>query len=397
MNISNRIKSVPPSTIMELLTFAAKAKKNGKKVYHLNIGQPDIKTPDGFLNAVRNFKGEVLEYSLSEGLPELIETIKNYYEEYNIHFNNDEILITNGGSEALLFTMLSICDEGDNILVPEPFYSNYYNFAKSVGVSINPITTLAENGFHLPSKYEIASKINSKTKAILFSNPGNPTGVVYTKDEIEMICDIAIENNLWIIADEVYREFVYEGEYTSLGNIERVKDRVIIVDSVSKRYSACGARIGCVASKNKDYMASMLKLCQARLSVPTLEQVGAIELYNTDNSYLKEVNEEYKSRRDVLYNELMKVPGVICEKPTGAFYIVAKLPVENADHFTKWLLSDFDINGETVMPCPAEGFYMTPGLGVNEIRLAYILNSDDLSKAARLLKEGLEAYLKLNK
>ena len=397
MNISNRITSVPPSTIMELLTFAANAKKEGKKVYHLNIGQPDIITPEGFLNAVKNFDGKVLEYALSEGLPELIEAIKKYYEDYNIKYNNDEILITNGGSEALLFTMLSICDEGDNILVPEPFYSNYYNFAQSVGVSINPITTLAENGFHLPNKEEIASKIDSKTKAILFSNPGNPTGVVYTKEEIEMVCDLAIENNLWIIADEVYREFVYEGEYTSLGNIERVQDRVIIVDSVSKRYSACGARIGCVVSKNKDYIASMLKLCQARLSVPTLEQIGAIELYKTNSSYLKDVNDEYKARRDVLYNELMKVPGVICKKPTGAFYIVAKLPVQNADHFTKWLLSDFHIDGETVMPCPAEGFYMTPGLGVDEIRLAYVLNSEDLAKAAHLLKEGLEAYLKLNK
>lgn len=397
MNLSKRIKSVPTSTIMELLTLSAKAKKSGKKVYHLNIGQPDIKTPKGFYKAIREFKGEILEYSLSEGLPELIESIKKYYEDYNIQFDNDEIIITNGGSEALLFTMLTICDDGDNILVPEPFYSNYYNFSKSVGVNINPITTLAENGFHLPNKEEIVSKIDNKTKAILFSNPGNPTGVVYTKEEINMLADIAIEHNLWIIADEVYREFIYEGEYTSLGNIEKVKDRVIIVDSVSKRYSACGARIGCVASKSKDYINAILKLCQARLSVPTLEQLGAIELYNTDNSYLKDVNEEYRKRRDVLYDELIKVPGVICEKPTGAFYIVAKLPVENADHFTKWLLSDFDIDGETVMPCPAEGFYMTPGLGVDEIRLAYVLNSDDLSKAARLLKEGLETYLKLNK
>lgn len=397
MNLSKRIESVPTSTIMELLTLSAKAKKSGKKVYHLNIGQADIKTPQGFYKAIREFKGEILEYSLSEGLPELIESIKKYYEDYNIQFDNDEIIITNGGSEALLFTMLTICDDGDNILVPEPFYSNYYNFSKSVGVNINPVTTLAENGFHLPSKEEIVSKIDNKTKAILFSNPGNPTGVVYTKEEINMLADIAIEHNLWIIADEVYREFIYEGEYTSLGNIEKVKDRVIIVDSVSKRYSACGARIGCVASKNNDYIKAILKLCQARLSVPTLEQLGAIELYNTDNSYLKDVNEEYRKRRDVLYNELIKVPGVICKKPTGAFYIVAKLPVENADDFTKWLLSDFDVDGETVMPCPAEGFYMTLGLGVDEIRLAYVLNSDDLSKAARLLKEGLETYLKLNK
>ena len=278
MNLSKRIESVPTSTIMELLTLSAKAKKSGKKVYHLNIGQPDIKTPQGFYKAIREFKGEILEYSLSEGLPELIEAIRKYYEDYYIKFDDDEIIITNGGSEALLFTMLTICDDGDNILVPEPFYSNYYNFSKSVGVNINPITTLAENGFHLPNKEEIVSKIDGKTKAILFSNPGNPTGVVYTKEEINMLADIAIEHNLWIIADEVYREFIYEGEYTSLGNIEKVKDRVIIVDSVSKRYSACGARIGCVASKNKDYIKAILKLCQARLSVPTLEQLGAIEL-----------------------------------------------------------------------------------------------------------------------
>lgn len=397
MDVSRRIKSVPPSTIMELLTFAAQAKKQGKKVYHLNIGQPDIKTPEGFLKAIREYEGEVLEYALSEGLPELIEAIKEYYKGYNLIFDNDEILITNGGSEALLFTMLTICDDGDNVLVPEPFYSNYFNFSKSVGVNINPITTLAEEGFHLPSKEEIVSKINDKTKAILFSNPGNPTGVVYTKDELDMIADIAKEYNLWIIADEVYREFVYDGEYTSIGTIDRVKDRVIIVDSVSKRYSACGARIGSLASKNKDFMSGILKLCQARLSVPTLEQLGAIELYKTDNSYFKEVKEEYRQRRDVLYDELMKVPGVICKKPSGAFYIVAKLPVENADHFTKWLLSDFDINGETVMPCPAEGFYQSENLGVDEIRLAYILNTKDLEKAAILLKEGLEKYLELNK
>lgn len=397
MDVSRRIKSVPPSTIMELLTFAAQAKKQGKKVYHLNIGQPDIKTPEGFLKAIREYEGEVLEYALSEGLPELIEAIKEYYKGYNLIFDNDEILITNGGSEALLFTMLTICDDGDNVLVPEPFYSNYFNFSKSVGVNINPITTLAEEGFHLPSKEEIVSKINDKTKAILFSNPGNPTGVVYTKDELDMIADIAKEYNLWIIADEVYREFVYDGEYTSIGTIDRVKDRVIIVDSVSKRYSACGARIGSLASKNKDFMSGILKLCQARLSVPTLEQLGAIELYKTDNSYFKEVKEEYRQRRDVLYDELMKVPGVICKKPSGAFYIVAKLPVENADHFTKWLLSDFDINGETVMPCPAEGFYQSENLGVDEIRLAYILNTKDLEKAAILIKEGLEKYLELNK
>lgn len=397
MNISKRIQSVPTSDIMELVTYAAQAKKKGKKVYHLNIGQPDIETPEGFFDSIKDYKGKVLEYALSEGLPELIEVIQNYYKGYDITFDKDEILITNGGSEALLFTMLSICDEGDNILIPEPFYSNYNNFGKSVGVDINPITTLAESGFHLPSKSEIVSKINSKTKAILFSNPGNPTGVVYTKEEIQMIADIAKEHNLWIIADEVYREFIYDGEFTSLGNIDDVKDRVIIVDSVSKRYSACGARIGCLASKNKAFINEVLKLCQARLSVPTLEQVGAIELYKTDNTYLKEVNEEYRERRDVLYNELIKIPGIICKKPTGAFYIVAKLPIKNADHFVKWLLSDFDIDGETVMPCPAAGFYATDGLGVDEIRLAYVLNKEDLLRASYLLKEGLKAYIDINK
>ncbi len=397
MNISSRIQAVPASTIMELLTYAAEAKKGGKKVYHLNIGQPDIKTPDQFFNAVKNYKDEVLEYALSEGLPELIEAIQKYYQGYNINFSKDEILILNGGSEALLFAMIATCNEGDNILVPEPFYSNYNSFAKAVGVEIKPITTLAENGFHFPSKEEIVSKIDSKTRAILFSNPGNPTGVVYTKEEIQMISDIAKENDLWIMADEVYREFVYEGDYTSLGNIDEVADRVVIIDSVSKRYSACGARIGSIASKNKVFMAQMLKLCQARLSVPTLEQVGAIELYKTPNTYLTEVNEEYRERRDVLYNELIKVPGVVCKKPTGAFYIVVKLPVKSADHFVKWLLSDFDIDGQTVMPCPAEGFYATEGLGVDEIRLAYVLNKEDLSNAAKILKAGLETYLKLNK
>ncbi|CEI73197.1 MULTISPECIES: pyridoxal phosphate-dependent aminotransferase [Romboutsia] len=397
MNISSRIKSVPASTIMELLTYSAEAKKKGKKVYHLNIGQPDIITPKSFFEAISSNKEDVLEYALSEGLDELREAIKRYYNEYNIDFEKEDILILNGGSEALFFCMIALCNEGDNILIPEPFYSNYNSFANSVGVEIKPITTLAENGFHLPKKEEIVEKIDSKTRAILFSNPGNPTGVVYSKEEIKMISDIAKEHDLWIIADEVYREFVYDGEYTSLGSVKEVEDRVIIVDSVSKRYSACGARIGSLASKNKEFMAQILKLCQARLSVPTLEQIGAVELYKTDKSYLQDVNKEYKERRDVLYNELVKVPGVICKKPTGAFYIVAKLPVKSADDFVKWLLKDFDIDGETVMPCPAEGFYATEGLGKDEIRLAYILNKEDLAKASKILKEGLEAYLELDK
>ena len=311
-------------------------------------------------------------------------------------FESDEILVTNGGSEALLFALMATCDPKDNILVPEPFYSNYNGFSQSINVNITPITTKAEEGFHLPSKEKIQSLITSKTKAILISNPGNPTGTVYTKKELYMISEIAKENDLWIISDEVYREFVYDGlEYTSFGNIKEVEDRVIIIDSVSKRYSACGARIGSIASKDKTLIAEILKLCQGRLCVSTLDQVGSVELYNTPSSYFTEVNNEYKNRRDVLYNELIKVKGVICKKPAGAFYIVAKLPIENAEDFVIWMLTDFNKYGETVMACPAEDFYATPGLGRDEIRLAYVLKEDDLHKAAIILKEGLEKYLEL--
>ena len=397
-NFSNRVTAMQSSPIRKLVPFATAAKAEGVKVYHLNIGQPDIKTPRGFFEAVKNFDNEVLEYAVSQGIPELIEALQDYYKTYDMHFDKDELLITNGGSEALLFAMMATCDPGDKLLIPEPFYTNYNGFGQCVNVGVAPITTKAENGFHLPSKEEILSKIDDKVKAILLSNPGNPTGAIYSKEELEMIAEIAIEKDLWIISDEVYREFVYDGlEYTSFGNLKQVEDRVIIIDSVSKRYSACGARIGSIASKNKELIAQIMKLCQGRLCVPTLEQIGAVELYKTPVSYFKEVNDEYRKRRDVLYSELMKVDGVICEKPTGAFYIVAKLPVDNAEDFVKWMLTEFRVDNETVMATPAEGFYATPGLGRDEIRLAYILKEEDLRKAAKILKEGLEAYVKLNK
>lgn len=397
-NFSNRVTAMQASPIRKLVPFATAAKADGVKVYHLNIGQPDIKTPRGFFDAVKNFDDEVLEYAVSQGIPELIEALQDYYKTYDMHFDKDELLITNGGSEALLFAMMATCDPGDKLLIPEPFYTNYNGFGQCVNVGVAPITTKAENGFHLPSKEEILSKIDDKVKAILLSNPGNPTGAIYSKEELEMIAEIAIEKDLWIISDEVYREFVYDGlEYTSFGNLKQVEDRVIIIDSVSKRYSACGARIGSIASKNKELIAQIMKLCQGRLCVPTLEQIGAVELYKTPVSYFKEVNDEYRKRRDVLYSELMKVDGVICEKPTGAFYIVAKLPVDNAEDFVKWMLTEFRVDNETVMVTPAEGFYATPGLGRDEIRLAYILKEEDLRKAAKILKEGLEAYVKLNK
>ena len=396
MRYSERITTMQSSPIRKLAHIASSAKAKGIKIYHLNIGQPDIKTPKVFFEAVKNFNNEVLEYAVSPGLPELISSLQQYYTTYNMDFESDEILVTNGGSEALLVALMATCDPKDNILVPEPFYSNYNGFSQSINVNITPITTKAEEGFHLPSKEKIQSLITSKTKVILISNPGNPTGTVYTKKELYMISEIAKENDLWIISDEVYREFVYDGlEYTSFGNIKEVEDRVIIIDSVSKRYSACGARIGSIASKDKTLIAEILKLCQGRLCVSTLDQVGSVELYNTPSSYFTEVNNEYKNRRDVLYNELIKVEGVICKKPAGAFYIVAKLPIENAEDFVIWMLTDFNKDGETVMACPAEDFYATPGLGRDEIRLAYVLKEDDLHKAAIILKEGLEKYLEL--
>ena len=396
MKFSKRLSSMQESPIRKLAPFATAAKAEGVKVYHLNIGQPDIITPVGFFDAVKNFDKKVLEYAGSQGIPELIEAIRKYYTTYDMNFAKEDIIITNGGSEALLFSFMAACDPGDNILIPEPFYTNYNGFAQCLNVNVKSVTTVAENGFHLPSKDEILAKIDDKTSAILVVNPGNPTGCVYTKEEVRMIADIAKEKDLWIIADEVYREFVYEGlQYTSFGNMKDVEDRVIIIDSVSKRYSACGARIGSIACKNKKFMAEVMKVCQGRLCVATIEQLGAAALYDTPASYFKEVNDEYRKRRDVLYEELMKADGVICEKPMGAFYIVAKLPVENAEDFVAWTLKEFRRDNETVMCTPAEGFYSTPGLGKNEVRLAYVLKEEDLRRAGQLLKEALEEYAKL--
>ena len=396
MKFSKRLSSMQESPIRKLAPFATAAKAEGVKVYHLNIGQPDIITPVGFFDAVKNFDKKVLEYAGSQGIPELIEAIRKYYTTYDMNFANEDIIITNGGSEALLFSFMAACDPGDNILIPEPFYTNYNGFAQCLNINVKSVTTVAENGFHLPSKDEILDKIDDKTSAILVVNPGNPTGCVYTKEEVRMIADIAKEKDLWIIADEVYREFVYEGlQYTSFGNMKDVEDRVIIIDSVSKRYSACGARIGSIACKNKKFMAEVMKVCQGRLCVATIEQLGAAALYDTPASYFKEVNDEYRKRRDVLYEELMKADGVICEKPMGAFYIVAKLPVENAEDFVAWTLKEFRRDNETVMCTPAEGFYSTPGLGKNEVRLAYVLKEEDLRRAGQLLKEALEEYAKL--
>ncbi len=393
MRFSGRIESMQESPIRKLIPIAEEAKKKGKKVYHLNIGQPDIETPDSFFDAIRSFDEKVLAYSFSQGIPQLIDSFIEYYKRYNINFEKDEILITNGGSEAIVFSLLAICDCDDEVLVPEPFYTNYNGFGTTASVKISPITTGAENGFHLPDKNSIAELITPKTKAILLSNPGNPTGTIYTKEEITMLGEIAKEHDLFILADEVYREFVYDGfEYMSFAHLNEIKDRVIIIDSISKRYSACGARIGSIASKNKELIKQILKLCQSRLCVATIEQIGAAELINVPSNYFEETVEEYRKRRDIVYNALTQMDGVICKKPHGAFYVIAKLPVQNAEEFVVWLLRDFDVNNETVMFAPAEGFYATSGLGIDEVRISYVLNEESLRKAMNILHEGLKVF-----
>ncbi|MGI6701306.1 MAG: pyridoxal phosphate-dependent aminotransferase [Christensenellales bacterium] len=393
MEISSRLKSMQESPIRKLVPIAEAAKKQGKKVYHLNIGQPDIETPKEFFSAIRSYSSKVLSYCFSQGMPELIDAMIGYYKKYGINFEPNQILITNGGSEALLFALIATCDYGDEVLVPEPFYTNYNGFSLPVGVKIVPITTYAEDGFRLPSLEEMEKLVTPRTKAILLSNPGNPTGAVYDKEQVRSVCALALIHNLFIIADEVYREFTYDGlEYTSFGSVKEVEDRVLIIDSISKRYSACGARIGSIASKNDYLMSNILKLCQSRLCVPTLEMQGAIELYKTDIAYFDSVNKEYTLRRNIVYNALKEMDGVICKEPKGAFYVIAKLPVDNAEDFVIWLLKEFDVDGETVMFAPAEGFYATPRLGKDEVRMAYVLNENDLKKAMNILKLGLIAY-----
>ncbi len=395
MEFSKRILDMQFSPIRKLAPFAEEAKANGKKVYPLNIGQPDIETPENFFEAVYSYKEKVLKYAGSQGINELIESFIKYYKEWGINFDKDEIMITNGGSEAIIFAIMAICDFGDEILVPEPFYTNYNGFTESAGAKVVPFITKAEDGFHLPPKEEIIKKISPRTKAILISNPGNPTGVVYTYNEMRMLASIAKDYNLYLISDEVYREFVYDDlKYTSALYMEDILDRVILIDSISKRYSACGARIGLVASKNKQLIHQILKLCQSRLCVPTLEQVAAANLINTPKEYFKKVKAEYENRRNILFESLSSIPGVLCKKPTGAFYMVVKLPVEDSEDFAKWLLTDFSYENKTVMVAPAEGFYATPGLGTDEVRISYCLNSDDLKDAMDIIAKALKEYSK---
>ena len=393
MQLSRRVKAMQASPVRKLVPYSIQAEKQGKKVYHLNIGQPDIKTPNEFMDAIRAYDKETIAYSIASGEPSLIKAISKYYKRFDMDFAEDEILITNGGSEALIFAAIATCNAGDEILVPEPFYTNYNGFTTAVDVSIRPITTKVGKDFHLPSKEEILACVTDKTRAIMISNPGNPTGVVYTKQELETLAKVAKEKDLFIISDEVYREFTYDGLVcTSFGNIKGVKDRVIIVDSVSKRYSACGARIGSLCSKNKEFIKEATKLCQARLCVPTLEQIGAAALYEVSENYLKEVNTEYQKRRDITFEALSKMDNVVCKKPAGAFYVIAKLPIDDAEKFALWLLTDFEDNRETVMISPAGDFYATKGLGKDEIRIAYILEEKSLKRALELLGKAIKAY-----
>ena len=391
--LSKRGIKMPSSPIRRLVPFADQAKAEGKHVYHLNIGQPDIKTPDSFMNPIKNFDLPVLEYGPSAGLTSLRKKLVEYYERFDIQLDYEDILITTGGSEAIIFTLMAICDQGDEVIIPEPFYTNYNGFAVEAGVEVVPITSGIEDNFQLPAIESIADKITDKTRAIMICNPNNPTGYVYSKEELEALRELALKHDLFILSDEVYREFVYEGEtHLSVMHLEGIEDRAIMLDSVSKRYSACGARIGMIVTRNREVIEAALKFGMARLCPPTIEQVGTEAGIDTEQSYFDEVIKEYTQRRDVMVKALREMPGVVAPNPKGAFYLVAKLPVDDADRFAKWMLTDFDIDNQTVMVAPANGFYSTEGLGQNEVRIAYVLNVQDIKKAMHILAEALKAY-----
>ena len=391
--ISNKGIAMPESPIRKLVPFAETAKKSGKKVYHLNIGQPDIKTPEVALEAIHNFPNKVVEYSHSAGFESYRKGLANYYQNLGIDVNQEEVIVTTGGSEALLFALNSCLDNGDEIIIPEPFYANYNGFSTSAGVKVKPIATSINDGFALPEIEEFEKLITPETKAILICNPGNPTGYLYSKEELETLRDIVIKHDLFLIADEVYREFAYDGHiHYSVLNIEGLDQHAIVIDSTSKRYSMCGIRVGCIVSKNKELMSTAMKFAQARLSPPTFGQIAGEAALKTDPSYFKEVSAEYISRRDVLVEGLNKIEGVLCPKPTGAFYAIAQLPVDDADKFAQWMLEDFELNGETIMVAPAAGFYSTPNTGTNQVRIAYVLNKESLQKSIDILAAALKVY-----
>jgi aspartate aminotransferase len=393
-HISKKGKAMPESPIRKLVPFAEAAKKKGAQVIHLNIGQPDIKTPKVALDAVRNFNLEVLEYSRTEGSETYREKLAAYYAKNDIEMTASDIIVTTGGSEALTFAMGSIGDADDEIIIPEPFYANYNGFATANNVKVVPVVSQIEDNFALPPIEDFEKLITPRTKAILICNPGNPTGYLYSREEIHKLAKIVKKHDLFLITDEVYREFTYDGrEHFSVLQVEGLEENAIMIDSVSKRYSMCGARVGCLVSKNKEVMKTVLKFAQARLSPPTFAQIASEAALETPQSYFDEVKKEYLERRNVLIAELQKIKGVKVARPQGAFYCIAELPIEDADDFAQWLLEDFRVDNETVMVAPAAGFYATPGLGKNQIRIAYVLDKARLIRAVEILGEALKSYI----
>lgn len=396
LSISERTKSLKGSPIRRLTPFANAAKKRGINVYHLNIGQPDIPTPASFMEGVRNAKVDVLSYSPAMGIAETIDAMVGYYAELGISLSHDEVIVTIGGSEAFCFALQATCNPGDEVLIPEPFYPNYVGHSTMNGNRVVPIPTRIEDGFHLPPMKEIERLISPRTRAILFSNPSNPTGVGYTYAEIEGLAKLALKHDLFIISDEPYRELMYEGEATSIMSFPEVAQNAILVDSISKRLSACGARIGCLATRNKDVHAAVNKLCQIRLSPPTFEQLGLVAfLKSADHKRdIAGIVRKFHARRDTLFDALQTIPGVVCRKPEGAFYIFVQFPqIDDSEAFAKYLLTEFQTDGETVMVAPGADFYATPGRGTNEIRVAYVLEEPKLVRAVEVLKAGLAAYV----
>lgn len=391
--ISSKAGNMPASPIRKLVPYAEKAKKEGKKIYHLNIGQPDIETPEVMLNAIKNAPVRVIEYSHSAGNESYRIKLAEYYRKFKMPVNTEDIIITTGGSEAIEIAMMTCFNPGDEIIIPEPFYANYNGFSCAADLVIKPVRSYIESGFALPPIAEFEKLITSKTRGIMICNPGNPTGYLYSKEELEQLKTLIQKYDLFLLSDEVYREFCYDGkQYTSVLHLEGIENNTILLDSISKRYSACGARIGAMISKNKEVMAAAMKFAQARLSPPTFGQIGAEAALNTPDSYFTEVINEYTARRDYLIDALNAMPGVFCPKPSGAFYCIARLPIDNADKFCQWMLESFSHNNATVMMAPATGFYSTPGAGHNEVRLAYVLKKSDLEAAMSCLAEGLKQY-----
>jgi aspartate aminotransferase len=391
--VSHKGQQMPESPIRKLVPYSDIAKSKGHKVYHLNIGQPDIKTPEVALNAIKNNNIEILEYSHSAGFASYRNKLARYYHTQGLPLEPEDIIITTGGSEALLFALGSTMDAGDEIIIPEPFYANYNGFSVASGVTVVPVISTIDTGFALPPIADFEKLITPRTKAILICNPGNPTGYLYTQDEILQLAELVKKHDLFLVADEVYREFTYDGDkHYSVMNVPGIEEHAIMIDSVSKRYSMCGARIGCIVSKNKEVMATAMKFAQARLSPPTFAQIASEAALDTPQSYFDEVINEYRGRRDILISELNKIEGVKVGSPKGAFYCIAQLPIDNADKFAQWLLESFDLDGETVMVAPAAGFYSTPNVGLNEIRIAYVLKKEDLVRSVEILRVAIQQY-----